>query len=214
MKKTILSLAMALLLCVQATSVSLAHKEDEGTDDKSGGTDGGGTTITVTAADYDITTNSDNTVTFLRADGTPISNATVTVKSGDFTSGQEADIEMEVAMPATGIFDYSPYLDKGVTNLRVTDSDTGATVQYMIDSGEVEVSAGKNKDKSGDGSGGGTSAAQTGSNMMYIGGGIVAVLAAGTGFMMMKTKKKKAAFAAAQAEKKASKNNKAKKAEA
>ncbi len=207
MKKTILSLAMALLLCAQGVSTSYAHNENDSGEKSDGGSgDNGGTTISVTAADYDITTNSDNTVTFLRADGTPITNATVTVKSGDFTSGQEADIEMGVAMPATGIFDYSSYT--GATNLRVTDTDTGATVQYMIETGEVEVSAGKNK--SGDGSGGGTTAAETGSNMMYIGGGVVAFLAAATGFAVIRTKKKKAAFAAEQAAKKAKKSSKAK----
>lgn len=199
--KALTILILAITIFTLNCTMVLAHDEkSEGGDRDSNNSNGQQqtTTITVTAEDYDIVSNDDDTVTFKRADGTAITNATVTVKNE--LTGQEGDIEMNLPMPSTGIFDYSSYLDQNVQQLRVTDTDTGATLEYMIFTGDLTISAGKNK--SGDGSGGGHSHGASSSTMYIAFAGVAVVIAIGAGVVIAKKKKAKAEFEASNSKKK------------
>lgn len=208
MKKTILTLMMVLMMGVLATGTAYASEEktktesseekteeksseeksseEKSEDDKSG--EEGTTEVTATAEDYNITTGDDNTVTFKRADGTVMAGVNVTVKNT--LSGADGDISRdEFATDENGVFDYSAFLENDVYILRITDSENGYSLEYVIETGEITIEAGKNK--SGDGE------SNTKTNLYMIIGGVAAVLviAVVTVIVMVKQKKKKAAFA-------------------
>lgn len=198
MKKLLLALALVASFTTAIPYASLAHGE---TDEKSGdkGSDSSQqqtTTVLATEADFDFTVDADtNTATLLYADGTPLANASVTVKNG--TAGQDGDIVQNVSADADGVFYYSQYLDKGVKILRVTDPVSNNAIEFNIETSAMTIEAGKNRDgNGGGGGGGGTTAAQASNNTYMVLGGVVAAVAVGGIVVMSIQKKKKAAFAA------------------
>ncbi len=215
MKKTILTLMMVLMMGVVATGTAYASEEktktesseekteeksseekteeksedeksEKSEDEKSG--EETTTEVTATAEDFNITTNDDNTVTFQRADGTAMAGINVTVKNT--LADADGDISRdEFTTDENGVFDYSAWVENDVYILRLTDPDSTNTLEYIIETGELTISAGKNK--SGDGQ------SNTKTNLYMIIGGVAAVLVIGvvTVIVMVKQKKKKAAFA-------------------
>lgn len=190
MKKTILTMMLTLMMGVLGSTTAYAH--DESSDEKSGDDKSGEetSTVTVTADDFDITTTADDyIVTFLRADGTPMANVSVTVKNS--LSGADGDISRdEYTTDENGIFDYSPFLGDDVQILRITDSESGNSLEYSITSGELSIEAGKNKSDDG-----GQSTSKTKTYMLIGGAAAIVVIGVVTAVVVVKQKKKKAAFA-------------------
>lgn len=186
MKKLLLTLTLVSTMLL-GTTTALAHG-----DDSSSKGDQTQQVATVTAEDFNFTSDLENqTVTLLYADGTPIANASVTVKNT--LSGQDGDIEMNQVADENGVFDYSPWADKGAAILRVTDPQSNAAVEFNIETGAMTIEAGKNKGDSGDRE----AQQQATSNSTYLliaGVGVVVVL--GTVAAILVQKKKKAAFQA------------------
>lgn len=200
MKKYLLILSMVMVLGANGAMVS-AHDEKvkDGNDQQmqSGdrnSNDGGGdqqSTVLPTESDFNFSVDSTNHIaTLLYADGTPLANASVTVKNGE--SGQEGDIEMNQVADANGVFDYSQWVSQGAKVLRITDPNSSGTIEYYLDNGTMTIEAGKNKsaDGSGHSHGGGST-----TTYALIGGAVV-LIGAGTGIVMMKKKKAKAEFEA------------------
>lgn len=203
MKKLLLTITI-LTTFLSTNSVAFAH--DVETTEKSGEKSGDSSqqqTVTVTAEDFDFTTDSDNsTVTLLYADGTPLANASVTVKNAQ--SGQDGDIEMNQVADANGLFDYSKWIDAGVAVLRVTDPVSNASIEYIIENGNMTIEAGKNKNNSGTSTSGPSET--TASNTYLIIGVVGAVIVVGAIVVVMAQKKKKAAFEASKKAKKSKKD--------
>lgn len=175
---------MCTIFAVNPSTVS-AHGDDSSKGDSNA------TTVDIPTADaFNFSVDSaSNTATLQYADGTPLANASVTVKNG--TAGQDGDIEQNQQADANGVFDYSKWIDKNVAVLRVTDPASNAAIELNIETGAMTIEAGKG---SGGGSGKGGSTAAPNTN--YIIGGVVAVVAVGTAVVVVLQKKKKAAFAA------------------
>lgn len=200
--KGIVSLILVATIFTFNCVFAFAHDEktkDSGdrTMDANGGdsNNGGGTTVTATAEDFKFSVDADAAIaTLLYADGTPLANAMVTVKNGQ--SGQDGDIEMNQSADENGVFDYSKWVGAGAKVLRVTDPKTNSAVEYDVETGAMNIEAGKNK--SGDGH---THSTGGGTNTYLMIGGVVAVIAAASGVVIMMQKKKKAAFEAANATK-------------
>lgn len=200
MKKLLLTLTLIASLVLSSTSV-LAHNEsDTSTKDQQNNNT---TTTTAVAEDFDFTTDADNTtVNLLYADGTPLANASVTVKNG--LTGQDGDIVQNQTADANGAFNYGEWVSQGVAVLRVTDPKTNSAVEYNIENGTMTIEAGK-----GSGGGGGDRTAQTQtskSNTYIMIAGVVGVLVIATVGVIVMQKKKKSAFEASQAKKKSKKS--------
>lgn len=165
------------------------HSDEEHSDEDH---DDSASTVTATAEDFNITTNDDNTVTFLRADGTIMANTSVTVKNN--LTGEDGDISRdEYTTDENGVFDYSQFIEDDVYILRITDSVSSNTIEYIIETGEMTIEAGKSSNDHGDSS---EATAETNSNMIIVGVAAIVVIAIAAVVIVILQKKKKAAFAA------------------
>ncbi len=199
MKKKILAMfTVVMMLVFTMVTPVFATESDNGERDTTSQSESGDgensdgseqSVVLPTAEDYNIVTNDDLTVTFARADGSIMANVNVTVKNT--TTGQEGDISRdEFATDENGVFDYSQWIDNDVAILRLTDSVLGGTLEYNIETGAINIEAGKS---SGGGGDRGT-ATQSSVTMYIIAGAVVVVIAIVAVIIILKRKQAKKKF--------------------
>ncbi len=187
MKKIISVLTIVLLIGLTTIIPVFATEQESG--ERENNTNTEQNVELPTAEDYNIVTNDDLTVTFERADGSIMANVNVTVKNT--TAGQDGDISRdEHATDENGVFDYSQWIDNDVAILRVTDSVLGGTLEYNIESGEINIEAGKSNNGGGDRG----TATQSSVTMYIIAGAVVVVIAIVAVIIILKRKQAKKRF--------------------